>query len=93
MAAPERGRPFVIVRDLPTWVVWAMNLAVVAVLAALAYFMRWMGAEYAFGWLSGFAFCYIVFKCWRFDYDEPTEPIEPHHRPPTARSSDPKALR
>jgi fatty acid desaturase len=81
-----------IVRDLPSWLVWAMNLAVLAALAALAYFMQWMGPAFVYGWLGGFAFCYIAFRCWRFDYDEPTGPSEQSRQPPPPRSRDP-ALR
>lgn len=74
-----------IVRNFPLWAVLVMNLAVIAVLAAFAYFMKWMGVQFALGWIFGFAFCYVMFRCWRFDYDEPTVPIKQSPQPPQRR--------
>lgn len=82
-----------IVRGLPSWLVLAMNLAVIAVLSVLAYSLRWTGTEFCVGLIVGFAVCYVLFRCWRFDYDEPTGQPEPPRPPQPQRSSDPRALR
>jgi hypothetical protein len=59
-----------IIRDFPRWAVWVMNFAVIAALSVIVYFLRWAGTEFCVGAIIGFAWCYIQFRCWRFDYDE-----------------------
>lgn len=77
-----------LVRGFSSLVVLTMNLAVIAILVAFAYFLKWAGTEFCVGLIAGFSACYVLFRCWRFDYDEPTEPINSPHRPPLPRSSD-----
>ena len=67
--------------DFPRWAVWVLNIAVLAVLTAFGYFLKWAGIEFAIGWLCGFTFCYIVFKNWRQDYDETPKPERVFHEP------------
>jgi hypothetical protein len=77
-----------IVRNIPTWAVWLMNVAVVAIITGIAYLAKWIGPEFCFGWIGGFAFCYIAFQNWKKDYDEPTEPEAPPRQQPRSRSID-----
>jgi hypothetical protein len=76
-----------LVRGFSAGVVWAMNLAVVAILVAFAYFMRWTGTEFNIGLIVGFLICYVLFRCWRFDYDT-TGQTGTHQQPLPPRSSD-----
>lgn len=64
-----------LVRGLPKWVLWLMNLAVIGVLIALAYSLKWAGTEFCVGLIAGFTACYVLFRCWRFDYHNPTEEL------------------
>lgn len=77
-----------LLREFPKWLVWLMNLAVIAILSALVYFLRWAGTEFCVGLIVGFLWCYIAFKCWRFDYDEPTDQPAPPHQQQLPRSTD-----
>jgi hypothetical protein len=74
-----------LVRGFSTVAVLAMNLAVIAILVCFVYFLRWAGTEFCLGLSAGFAICYILFRCWRFDFAEPTEPAEPSRPQPPQR--------
>lgn len=75
-----------LVRGFSTGAVLAMNLVVIAILSALVYFLSWAGPEFCYGLIVGYAWCYIQFRCWRFDM--PTEPEGPHPPQQQQRSRD-----
>lgn len=66
---------------MPRWAIWLLNLIVVAVLAALAYFLKWAGTEFTIGCLAGFWFCYIVNGCWKRDVEKEAKEREDWSRP------------
>lgn len=74
-----------LVRGFSGLAVLAMNLAVIAILVAFAYFLRWTGFEFNLGLIAGFTICYVLFRCWRFDFDEPMEPLEKRPQQPPLR--------
>jgi len=56
-----------IVRGFSGTVVLAMNIAVIAILSVLAYFLKLAGTEFCLGILVGFFSCYCLHRCWRDD--------------------------
>ena len=73
-----------IVRDFPRLAIWLMNLTVIGALVIFGYSLKWAGTEFCVGLIAGFAWCYIQFRCWRYDYDEtansevqPRQPLPP----------------
>ena len=71
---------------MPSWVIWLLNIVVVAILAGLAYLLRWIGPEFCAGLIVGFAWCYIAFKCWRFDYEDAPHFIDQSEAEPRQQS-------
>lgn len=56
------------------WTLRLLNLAAIGILAALAYFLRWTGPEFALGLFIGFLACYTIYKNWRKDYEDEKKP-------------------
>lgn len=77
-----------LVRGFSAVAVLAMNLAVIAVLVTFGYFLKWAGTEFCIGLIAGFTACYVLFRCWRFDYDKPTEPLSQSDQLSPPRSRD-----
>lgn len=65
-----------LIRDFPRWAGWVMSLAVIGILAGFGYSLKWAGPEFCYGLIAGFTTCYVLFRCWRFDYDEPIVPLD-----------------
>ena len=53
---------------MPRWAIWALNIVVIAVLATMAYFLKWAGTEFAVGALFGMCVNYVLYRNWRQDY-------------------------
>lgn len=77
-----------LIRDFPRWAGWVMSLAVICILASFGYSLKWAGPEFCYGLIAGFLTCYVLFRCWRFDYDEPMEPMSQQPQPLQPRSHD-----
>ena len=52
------------------WVIVANALTIIA-LGALYFLANASGWQLCLAWLFGYFFCYIQFRCWRMDKDEP----------------------
>jgi hypothetical protein len=48
-----------------------LNAVVIAILGGIAYIATLAGPIVVWSFMGGFFTCYILFKCWRFDYDPP----------------------
>ena len=59
---------------MPRWAIWICNIAVVAILSALTAFLKWTGAEFAFGVFVGMMVNYAMYKNWRQDYENERTP-------------------
>lgn len=54
---------------MPRWAIWGMNVAVISILYAIGQFFLFAGNGFTYGAIFGFATCYLLYKCWRQDYE------------------------
>jgi uncharacterized membrane protein YebE (DUF533 family) len=59
---------------MPSWAIWVLNIVVIAILASLAYFLKWAGTEFTVGMLAGMCLNYVMYQNWQQDYEREKNP-------------------